>query len=247
MYCKIVIPSHKRHDNVLSKKLVNNPIICVPESQKDLYKDYNPDCEIVAHPDSVVGLVSKRNWMVNHFNELFMLDDDVIIFKKLYIEEGESNKVSDKSEITRQIYSLYELAKMTNINLFGFTKIQHPRHYEMFKHYSLNKMITGCAYGVIKSPNTFWEEDLKLKEDFWISCYIKHTERKILVNEKYSFTKKDTFVSAGGLAEFRNRKTEEENMLKIKKYFGSVISIKRKNNILTPSKVENNISCKFPF
>ena len=35
-------------------------------------------------------------------------------------------------------------------------------------------------------------------------------------------------------------------MLKIKKYFGSVISIKRENKT-TPSKVENNISCKFPF
>lgn len=35
---KIVIPSHKRHDKVLSKKLVDNPIICVAESQAALYR-----------------------------------------------------------------------------------------------------------------------------------------------------------------------------------------------------------------
>ena len=33
MPCKIVIPSHKRHDRVFAKKLVNDPIICVAESQ----------------------------------------------------------------------------------------------------------------------------------------------------------------------------------------------------------------------
>ena len=34
MPCKIVIPSHKRHDRVFAKKLVNDPIICVAESQR---------------------------------------------------------------------------------------------------------------------------------------------------------------------------------------------------------------------
>ena len=51
---KIVIPSHKRHDRVFAKKLVNNPIICVAESQADLYRQYNPECEIVTHPDDVI-------------------------------------------------------------------------------------------------------------------------------------------------------------------------------------------------
>ena len=46
MPCKIVIPSHKRHDRVFAKKLVNDPIICVAESQADLYQQFNPECEI---------------------------------------------------------------------------------------------------------------------------------------------------------------------------------------------------------
>ena len=78
MPCKIVIPSHKRHDRVFAKKLVNDPIICVAESQADLYQQFNPECEIVTHPDDVIGLIPKRNWMAKHFGELFMLDDDVL-------------------------------------------------------------------------------------------------------------------------------------------------------------------------
>ena len=61
MPLKIVIPSHKRADKVLSKRLIINPIICVEEKQKDIYKSYNPDCEIVSHPNDVIGLPAKRN------------------------------------------------------------------------------------------------------------------------------------------------------------------------------------------
>ena len=43
MSLKIVIPSHKRHDRVFSKKLVLDPIICVAESQADLYRQFNPE------------------------------------------------------------------------------------------------------------------------------------------------------------------------------------------------------------
>lgn len=75
MSLKIVIPSHKRHDRVFAKKLVLDPIICVAESQADLYRQYNPECEIVTHPDDVVGLIPKRNWMAKHFGELMMLDE----------------------------------------------------------------------------------------------------------------------------------------------------------------------------
>ena len=93
MPCKIVIPSHKRHDRVFAKKLVNDPIICVAESQADLYQQFNPECEIVTHPDDVIGLIPKRNWMAKHFGELFMLDDDVHACKAIYAEKGEPCRV----------------------------------------------------------------------------------------------------------------------------------------------------------
>ena len=73
MPCKIVIPSHKRHDRVFAKKLVNDPIICVAESQADLYQQFNPECEIVTHPDDVMGLIPKRNWMAKHFGDFSCL------------------------------------------------------------------------------------------------------------------------------------------------------------------------------
>lgn len=167
---KIVIPSHKRHDRVFSKKLVNNPIICVAESQADLYREYNPECEIVTHPDDVIGLIPKRNWMARHFGNLMMLDDDVHVVKTLFVEKGEPGVIRDPDEITHIIESLYELACMLDIHLFGFTSAISPVMYNEWGYYSLMKMITGCAYGVRYNKNVWWNEEIRLKEDFWISC-----------------------------------------------------------------------------
>jgi hypothetical protein len=250
MSLPIVIPSHKRHDRVFAKKLVNNPIICVAESQADLYRNFNPDCEIVTHPDDVIGLIPKRNWMARHFGELFMLDDDVHAVKMLYSEKGEKGVLKDPDVITGIINNLYELACLLDVHVFGFTSRISPVMYDETQYYSLSKMITGCSYGVRYNKNVWWNEELRLKEDFWISCYMKYKERKILTDLRYSFSQKDTFVNAGGLAAIRNQEEERRSILFIKKHFGDSINIKgSSNNGKNKSKqlVEYNISCKFKF
>lgn len=229
MSVKIVIPSHKRAERVFSKFLVPDPIICVPESQADEYAEFNPECEIVTHPDSVKGLPAKRNWMVQHFRELFMIDDDVYEFQPIYAGLNETaSKINDPRKIEEIINNLYRLAKALNINVFGFNRYPRPEFYNVFEPFSLSKPITGCAYGVIKSENTFWPAELKLKEDYWISCYVKYTERKLLVDNRYSFHQKDTFVNPGGLSAVRNADTEKESILWMRQYFGDAIGLKRK-------------------
>lgn len=250
MSLPIVIPSHKRHDKVFAKKLVLNPIICVAERQADLYRQFNPECEIVTHPDDVIGLIPKRNWMAKHFGELFMIDDDVHAVKNLVVEKGEPGVIRDPEKVTKIINSLYELACMLDVHLFGFTSRISPVMYDESGFYSLSKMITGCSYGVRYNKNVWWNEEIKLKEDFWISCYMKYKERRILTDLRYNFSQKSTFVNAGGLAAFRNQEEERRSILFIKKNFGDSIQLKGATNNgkdKTKQMVEYNISCKFRF
>lgn len=250
MSLPIVIPSHKRHDKVFAKKLVLDPIICVAESQADLYRQFNPECEIVTHPDDVVGLIPKRNWMAKHFGELFMIDDDVHAVKNLVVEKGEPGVIRDPERVTDIINSLHELACMLDVHLFGFTSRISPVMYDESGFYSLSKMITGCSYGVRYNKNVWWNEEIKLKEDFWISCYMKYKERRILTDLRYNFSQKSTFVNAGGLAAFRNQEEERKSILFIKKNFGDSIQLKGATNNgkdKTKQMVEYNISCKFRF
>lgn len=250
MSLKIVIPSHKRADKVLCKRLVVDPILCVAESQAEQYRLYNPELEIVTHPDDVIGLIPKRNWMAKHFGELFMIDDDVHNFVRLFNEKGESASIRNKQKVTRLINELYEMACLLDVHLFGFTNKNTPVMYDENQWYSLSNIITGCAYGVRYNENIWWNEQMKLKEDFWISCYIKHKERKILTDCRYNFQQKGTFASAGGLASIRNQEEERRNILLMKHYFGNAIRMKRAHSNgrdKTVDKVQFNISASFPF
>lgn len=250
MSVPIVIPSHKRHDRVMSKKLVLNPIICVEESQKEIYQRFNPECEIVTHPDDVVGLIPKRNWMAKHFGDLFMLDDDVTLLKRLYVEKGESAAERDPARITKIINDLYDLACDLDISLFGFGNKTTPMMFDEFSWYSLSNTITGCSYGVRKNENVWWNEELKLKEDFWISCWMKFNERRILTDQRYSFTQQGTFASSGGLASIRNQAEEQRCILLMRKYFGETIQLKGRGHngkSATRSMVEHNITAHFSF
>lgn len=246
MSLSIVIPSYKRAERVLSKKLVSDPIICVAESELGAYKEYNPECEIVTHPDRVKGLPAKRNWMVKHFGQLFMIDDDVHEFQPQFYPEGVSSANIVNPQLVRYIIErLHCVSSMLGVSVFGFSDSQRPLFYKPNKPYTMSERITGCAYGVIKSPNTFWPSDLVLKEDFWISGYVKFKERMILVDKRYAFKQKDTFINPGGLAEFRNTDRELEAMLRIKHSFGDCVKIKREGILKTKQKI--NISMSFPF
>jgi len=243
MSCKIVIPSMGRAENVLTTKLVD-AIICVPEKEKEKYLHYNRDVEIITHPDSVIGLPAKRQWMLDYFNELFMLDDDIAYVQNISRNHGEKGFIKDKNEIYEIIQNLYFLAKLLEVSLFGFSSKTNPLQFNEFKPFTLNGKITGCSYGAIKSRNVKWNADLKVKEDFWVSSYVMYHERRILVDNRYRFQQKETFKNPGGLSSQRNTKTEMEAILEMRKYFGESILLKSQIKTVDSS-VKYNIFTKY--
>jgi hypothetical protein len=245
MSCNIVIPSHKRADRVSTIQLVSNPILCVAESQKDEYARHNPGVEIVTHPDSVVGLIPKRNWMLKHFRELFMLDDDIMFCQSLH-KQVSNSQIKDPEKVRQIIENLYHLAKDLDIKLFGFNKNPRPEQFDVFEPITLRQQITGCAYGVIDDGELYWPEELKLKEDIWISCYCKYLNRKILIDNRYNFAQKDTMRNPGGLSEIRNSQTEMESILYVKKHFGDSIRLKNSQH-KAENKKKYNITTTFRF
>lgn len=142
------------------------------------------------------------------------------------------------------------MACLLDVHVFGFTSRISPVMYDETAYLSLSNMITGCSYGVRYNKNVWWNEELKLKEDFWISCYMKFKERRILTDLRYNFAQKGTFVSEGGLASIRNQEEEKRSIMFIKKHFGDSINMKgktRNGKDETRQLVEYNISCKFKF
>ena len=245
MNLKIVVPSYKRAKKILTKEHVSDLILCVPESQKEEYAYYNPETEITSHPDEIKGLPAKRNWMYNYFGELFMLDDDITAVQPMY-KSDDTGGFKDKVKVRKIIENLYELSKILDIKLYGFDNLTRPVFFDEGKWYDLTKRVNGHCYGINKSKELYWDENLTVKEDIWISCLCKYHYRKILIDKRYYFRQANTFLSDGGLTEYRNLETEKESAQYLKKFFGDSIQIKKDNKHFK-QKVKFNIKTNFQF
>jgi len=242
MGIKIVIQSYKRPKNVISRELVEDPIICVPESQKNDYAEYN-SCEIVTHPDSIKGLPAKKNWMYKHFGSLFMMDDDIKLIRS---NIREKNVAINKQEATKQINFLYELSKEMGIYLFGFSTNQRPEFYAGFVPFLLSGQVTGGAYGITEGSKLWWNEQMKTGEDHWISCLNAYFYRKCLIDERFYLAQQSTFVGGGKLAEYRDNNTELNTFKILRQTFGETIIPKVRTKVAkNKSKFSRTILIRF--
>ncbi|MCF2443275.1 hypothetical protein L0657_04845 [Dyadobacter sp. CY345] len=64
------------------------------ESQEDLYWICNSGIEIITHPDSIIGLARKRDWIIKNVGRCFMLDADIDHLTRIYSERGEETHVN---------------------------------------------------------------------------------------------------------------------------------------------------------
>lgn len=220
---KLIIPSHKRHDRVISKKLIIDPILCVSKSQAAKYKEYNPDIEIVTHPDDIIGLGAKRNWCYEKFKDLWFIDDDITDIKKIYDEDYDMSP----EQTTRNLNNVYQLAVDLGVYLFGINKNPRPNQYNAQAPISLSGMVYGGVFGMRDPANSRlrFNTDL-LANDIYISLLNSYLNRKMVLDRRFAFIAKDTFRNKGGLAEFRTEKRLEEDYYTLRRMFGDSVILK---------------------
>ena len=172
------------------------------------------------------------------------MDDDIASVHRVSVSPGEKAGVKSKNEVYDIIQNLYNRAKLIGVSVFGFGNKATPFQYSPFEPFTLTNRITGCSYGVISNENTIWNEDIAVKEDFWISSYVLYKERSILVDFRYHFQQKDTFKNPGGLSGFRTNQSEMKSILAIRKHFGESIIIKTGKFHVNKS-VKYNIASKY--
>jgi len=224
MEIKIVIPSHKRPERVLTKHVVADPIVCVPVSQGDNYRANNPEIEVVTHPDSVIGLTLKRQWIYEHFGDVFMLDDDIKSMRRVYHES--EYLIKNKQLVREIIESTADVARQAGAYLFGFSKNPNPASYRSSRPIELTGYVTGCATGLLKGSKLFYDGRINCNEDYWISCLNAYFHRIIYKDTRFVFEQAGTFTSTGGLAEFRNMQAEEDDFNYLREMFGDVVRLK---------------------
>ncbi len=225
MEIKVVIPSHLRAGRVTSKTLVTDPILCVAESERNLYREYNPDVEIVTHAEHGLGHI--RQWIYERFGNVFSLDDDCTEVAAIWPEKRET---LSPVQVRKAIERSAEITKELGAYLFGFALLSDPRIYHWWRPIVATGWITGSAHGILAGSKTrYWLPGVDLygvNEDILASCLNAYYHRIAYIDRRYAFHFSACSKRSGGLAEVRTNDAEEQSFLELKKLFGGAIERK---------------------
>jgi len=217
---KIVIVSAGRAQSVLTN--VNNAILCVPENEKKEYKKYN-DYDIITHP-KLKNLAAKRNFILNKYKSVFMLDDDLVTFERVYQSK---EQVLNKDETYKRIQELYYQSLSVNAKLFGFSEDPSPIHYNPYKPFMMKGISGGGAYGIIDGGKLYFTEKTTACDSHWITLLNTYYNRYSLIDTRFCFRPKDTFKGNGGQSMKRTLESEKRDTLFLRKMFGNSVILKQ--------------------
>lgn len=221
--CKIVIPSAGRSAEVSTTKYVNNCILCVPESEYNEYKEHN-SCEIIVHPDTIKTLGEKRNWIIDKYKTVFMLDDDLKGMKRLYTLDNYNVSPSEAYSIIQETYFN---ALCSGAKLFGFNHTVVPVMYDGFSPISLTGYINGSGIGIIENEKLRFSTEIVGVNDFYISLLNAYYYRFIFKDMRFCFMQNSIRKNTGGLSKSRNDETEKKDFYILKRKFGNCIKLKK--------------------
>jgi len=225
MEVKIVIPTFRRAGMITTLEHVQGASLCVTESEQDEYRRHYPEADIIVHPDRIVGLAPKRQWIYERFGNVFMLDDDITAVHRLYMRQlGPRLRPEESYKI---IQWAGNMAKLCGCFLFGFNKNPSPIIYSPFSPIRLSGVITGCAFGMIEGSRLSFSSESTAVEDFYISGLNAHYHRKAFIDTRFNFVQEQTFTRRGGQSMYRNLETERRDTLFLRRCFGDAVSIKK--------------------
>lgn len=241
----IVIPSAGRFDEVHVKHACSGVILCVPECELSVYREYNSECEVIAHPDSIDTLSKKRNWIIQKFGSVFMMDDDVKAITRLYEINPRFSKCTP-DDAYRVIQSTADAAKQAGAYLFGFNQSPQTLHFNPFAPIQLKGFVNGCAIGILQGGGLYFNESIVGKNDFFITLLNAYKNRYCWKDNRYG-TIQSFANNVGGLSKKRTKQTEREDALILRKLFGEAVQRKKTDNKSARLKSEYSLTIKLPF
>lgn len=228
---KVVIPSYRRADRVRAIAIPNS-VVCVPESEFDSYAaNYGKD-RVVAHPDSIIGIGPKRQWIIEQFKNVFMIDDEYDHLVRCYLPEGSEESSHCTPEETYEIIqSTAETAKDLGTYLFGFSKTAKPLYFNPTDPFGVSVSSSNLVYygiGILDGGGIFVPDDLNYNEDDFISLINAHNNRFCFIDKRFSYpfsqNEKNGMTTGGKDVDMWNR-----NAKRLVEYFSPLVKLDGKN------------------
>jgi hypothetical protein len=243
----IVCPTHGRAGRVHTFDVLPDIPLCVAESQAPLYARAHPDAELIVHPDSVVGIASKRQWLVDRYERVMMFDDDLKHMVDLQVGPGEDARIKDPQIVRDLVYRLFDTADQLGAHVCGFNTYLDPALYRPHRPFSLRHMVSGHCLGLIADPRLRLPEmPHLLTDDLYVSALAAFHDRFLLTDNRFGLAMQDTWKDTGGMATHRTWQRIVENERVLKAAFGDSI-VRRRNGPRSTLTVEIQLTMKVPW
>lgn len=234
---KILCPSYRRTDNVLTRKWLSSAVLVVCESEADAYRQ-NQGGEILVLPESKKGNIARiRNWILDTVddNEIVMIDDDV--WAVGFHERGQQIAVNE-SRFLEFLRKGFDTARELKCYLWGVNVQSDPMFYHAWKPIAFNLPVLGPLTCHIRNPLRY-DISLGLKEDY--DFFLQHCQkyRRVLRFDKWYYMAKH-IDNAGGCNAYRTSQEEREQAMRLVRKWGS--SVVRYN-----PEISINPKLKVPF
>lgn len=240
---EVIIPSHRRAGKIPTLKILPDAKLCIPESQEAEYRQHHPEANIVTHPDSVRGLVAKRQWILDTYEDVFMLDDDISGMRNLVQPGGTPRPEMFVSgdHLMAIIERAHDTAEKLGVFLYGFTDMANPLTFDGRKPFALSGYVRGATMGIRPGSKLWFNKDIVTAGGLWISLLNAYHHRMAFRDLRYGAHIVETGTGVGGLSQYRTEDNYRKDAALLEKFFGPDAIKKKKPGITKEGKTVHGI------
>jgi hypothetical protein len=217
MKIEILSPSYHRADSATTQDYLPVCTYVVARSEKKAYESAGR--RVIAVPNDVQGNVCRvRNYILEHFNPVLILDDDIRRFGRWNKQE---NLKLDTDEAMEFIEHAFILAKGFRARMWGMNLLPDKAAYREYTPFAFRAVVLGPVQR-FTNMDLRYDESLPLKEDYDLSLQVLNKYRRTLRFNMYHYVC-DQHTNVGGCATYRTMDRERKQFLLLQKKWGSDI------------------------
>ena len=162
---RIIAPSYKRANGVLTQRLYPETEIVIAEHEYNEYKKTVKN--IIVCPDEIQGNISRvRNWIKNNLmtkDVIVMIDDDNM---GIGVWQKQKYKILSQHELNEFCENISIMTNDYGFKAFGINCVIDKGAYMEHTPFSTNKFIGAPFHGIFKDNELNYDEEIPLKEDY---------------------------------------------------------------------------------
>lgn len=219
----IIIPSKGRPNTVKTVlSILPSARYCIAESEVEAYGITNKN-NLLVHPDSLKGLVPKRQWILDNVTErcVFQCDDD--IYEVVSLVGYRPRRITDPDAIFRIIHNVAYVCDELGLKLFGYTQIPKPLYAPDNRPFAFCSIVMG-AFGIIDRELSY-DMNLVTREDVDLTLQALSKYRVNLIDTRFCFNG-EAWDNPGGLQSLRSQEQEAKDMAYMKQKWGAHVDWK---------------------